>query len=268
MPTQALPSIQSAAAFALSLLLIEFALPPGMSGQQPFPPPLGPPVVEPAEALQALVDGTARRTILWAFRRDLPETDMRREGHYDRYTSAQRRQLLDGLERIAIQASPRPPGNTYDPANEAVSLLKEIGLYLRDVAPEAREIPARLLRIYDRAETSIEDSTRRSVMRMSALDGLAKLLALGPAESEEIIDLLWDVATGPGPPEDLPVYDGVRAFLKTCDVGVPYLRRLHDEGLVQHAETAAWLRGLAERGFPVEEIVRARWGEPCPSGGR
>lgn len=93
-------------------------------------------VKEPSAALEALERGEpgAPMVIRAAFR----------ENH-GRYTDAERRELLDGLEAIAARGTDRGEMESVRAVTTAFTLLRSVALRSAEAAVESREIPMRIL---------------------------------------------------------------------------------------------------------------------------
>lgn len=213
-----------------------------------------------SEILDAMAEGQmgAVSGAVQAFQRTRTEGTNTILGNYERYSDADRQLLLDGMEEIA--SGDRRSGDRATALRAQVASFTAFASIARgswDTTPEAREIPGRLLRIYERADHS---SPRNSAVFM-----LGELLAHGPPESPSILALLFELAAGPWVSTSEPGPEmAVRALIASCDVGRDTLLRLSVDNLVTDAAAAMLLREAADQGFSREMSERRRWSIPCP----
>lgn len=161
---------------------------------------------------------------------------------YRAYSDTERQELLDGVERIARSARE----TIHDPSvTTAISILAIIALDPSIAAPESREIPRRLMRIYR--------ETDRVNVRSLAIMRLGDMLAVFPEESEEIAEVLTSVASAPFSPGQVHPMIAIDALRNAGEAGLPALRRLHEDNLVQDPATRAHIQALAKNGFPARE---------------
>ncbi len=166
--------------------------------------------------------------------------------NYAKYTDAQRQQLLDGVERIARGEVEGPELTIRRAITMSFSILSAIALYPAVVAPEAREIPARLLRIYRQSDRV--DAKALALMR------LGDMLLLSPREAPEIIRLLEAVASAPPEVGKVSPRTALDALRNAEEAGIPSLRRLYAQDLVKDPIAQMELHDLARRGFPVSPV--------------
>jgi len=160
--------------------------------------------------------------------------------NYDRYSAAQRQQLLQGVERIARGEAGADDLGITRGVRTAFAILSSIALDTVSV-PEDGDIARRMLRIYQ--QTSRLDSKALSV------SSLGRIASRYPAERAEIDSLLFSVASAPFTPDRVHPRTAIDALLSAGDVGLPVLRRLHEQRAVRDRATALFLRGIAERGY-------------------
>lgn len=218
---------------------------------------LGLQVFPPETALARLAAGELSPSVIVAAFEENREQDGRlRLGNRAEYTDADRTMLLDGIEEL-ITSVPRGSGLDRG-VTDGFTTYGIIALGLWDSAPEAREIPSRLLRIYERSD----NETSRSL----ALSHLAVILPLDPPESAAIMEILVTVATRPTllPGEPDPS-TGVNALMQACEAGAATLQRLLDEGAITDRSARLFAEDFAARGFPINEPMRRRGELPCPT---
>lgn len=195
---------------------------------------------EAAEVLARIEQGDIRSiSIRSAFEMD---------GNYAQYTDAERQQFLDGLERIARAGADQS-------ARSAVFLeLTLIGTHPNGKAPQAREVPRRLLRIYE--QTTIRES------KWAAISILGEILPSAPAESAKITELLISLVKQPVTTqqtiegtqqyqtETVAPYQALDALFSACGVAVPVLRQLYaTRDDIPDDETRARIEEAGEQGF-------------------
>lgn len=210
------------------------------------------PVVEPAKILGYLESGE-QEAMLGVY----AATRAAFRQHYEKYTDAQRQELLDGLERVARGEVEGPELNREVAIRSATVLLELIGTDTTVVAPEAREIPRRLLRVHHQ--------TKDPHIRSSILLTLGDLVQIDPPEAPEILALLAKYLTAPPDrgPDDVPPATALDALIDAGAAGVPVLRRLHEEGAVKDPVADMSLRYHARMGYPVAPpIYRPRARKP------
>lgn len=189
------------------------------------------------------------------------------DGNYARYTDAERQQFLDGLERIASV------GVDQDARSRAFLELTLIGAHTNSLAPQAREVPGRLLRIY--AQTQIRES------KWAAISILGEVLRTSPRQSPEIIKLLVSLIKQPVTTqetlegtqqyetENVAPYQALDALFSACQVAVPVLRELYAaRDAIPDDETRARIEQVAETGFnPADFELSTGWPNECKSEG-
>jgi hypothetical protein len=177
-------------------------------------------------------------------------------GNREAYSDEERTLLLDGIEDL-ITLGPRGDPELDRGVSYGFVAYSAIAHYLWDSAPEAREIPERLLRVYERTDS-------RSV-RSSTIFHLALILPLDPAESPAITDLLVTIASQPTaqPGSPMPV-TGVEALKVACEPGVVALRSLLDEGAITEWAARITAEGYSARDFPVNEALSRSGPRSCP----
>jgi hypothetical protein len=191
--------------------------------------------VDPAVALADLASGDVERlnkasvSISAAFR-----------DNYTRYSSVDRRLLLDGLERIARGESLTDELGRTRALTTAFAILVTIAMDSTTI-PEDREIPTRVLRIYSQADRL--DSKALSVSSLGAF------LPRFPSERAAIEALLFSVAIAPFAARAVPPQTAIDALLTAGAPGISVLRRLHEENAVKDPGAAAFLREIAKRGY-------------------
>lgn len=226
---------------------------------------------EPAEMLARLESGKVNVSvgITEAFKGDRQINDSTLIlGNYDRYTDAQRDEILDGVERIAQGVE----GGGLTVANAKMEAFSVLSALANDPElSETYEIPDRLLRIYDHAKT---DDVRGTVVW-----ALGRVLRNSPTASPRIVKLLVSlvnqpvvirhrgfmhgsvqVAGGPVHPDD-----AVDALLSACEAGVPVLRQLQaNRGAIKLDAVRARVDSLARAGFAPGRMRLASDGmNPC-----
>lgn len=217
-------------------LAILYCLLPGPIGAQE-PVKIEITALRPQEALSKLESGDQRTlngaaaVITAAFGQNL-----------DKYTPAQRRELLDGVERLALGQA--DTGEAPERAvRTAFAILNTLALDPSIKPVERREIPGRLMRIFHQSQSR--------ECRTLAVYSLGEILASAPTEAPAIGRILTSVASGSPGPGSVPPRAALDALLNAGEQGVPLLRWLHDEGSVQDAEVRAFLNEHARRGYPV-----------------
>lgn len=228
------------------------------------------PYVEPGEMLARLWSGTPNISvaITAAFKKDRKINDSGIfKGNYDRYTDAERREILDGVERIA-QGVEGDKLTVIHAKMEAFSVLSAVA---RDPElSEAYEIPDRLLRIYEHAKTDDIKGT--------AVWALGRVLRDSPTASPRIIELLVSLVNQPVTTRQQgyhgtvqvvegPVHpdDALDALLGACEAGVAVLRRLNaNRGAIKHDDVRARIDSLSREGFAPGRMLLASSGmNPC-----
>jgi hypothetical protein len=185
----------------------------------------------------------AIRVITAAFMHDVEEGNVLKVGNYTRYTAAQRREFLDGLEAVALgTAAPDGPTRARG-QRQAAMMLAAVGLGPDITAPERHEIPRRLLRVF-------EESRDREA-RQAAASWLGDLLALAPPESPRIVAALMRAARASGAEARIDPSVAVQALMFGGEIGNNAMRRLHEEGGVHGESARMWLNSHARHGFPV-----------------
>jgi hypothetical protein len=203
------------------------------------------------DALGLVASGqNARRAIQAAFLPDQIRNGVSYAGNRARYTDADRRRLLDGLEEIAIRGHIPADARAAQREGQAIGILMMLATDPVAPGPEVSTIPQRLMRIHQQSESSFA--------RSYALHALGDVLRTSPAQAEVIRRFLMNVATGSG---DLSPMYAVEGLQNACAAGVNALRQLHEEGRTQDHQVIVTLRDLARRGFPLE---RRGPGVPCP----
>lgn len=184
-------------------------------------------------------------------------------GNYSRYTDAERAQFLDAVERIARE------GADLDARTAAFRELDLIGRHRYSTAPQAGEVPQRLMRIYK--QTTIRES------KWAAISSLGEILRTGATQSEEIIELLVSLIKQPVTSEQTiegtkqyptkMVYptDALDALFSACNAGVPTLRELYaDRAAIPYEEARGQLEEAAENGFDPKSFELSLSGrQPC-----
>lgn len=193
--------------------------------------------LEPSEALANLAsgEGAATTVITAAFRQN-----------YEAYSDAERQDLLDGIERMARGEVDGEEKEGRRSVTRAFAALRTIGLDPEISAPEAREIPARLLRIYRESDRHLSKSL--AVLR------LGEMLGRYPEHADDIEEVMVSVASAPFSSDRVHPQTALDALRRGGEAGIPVLRRLHEQSAVQHPGSLAYLRKLAERGFPLERV--------------
>jgi len=212
-------------------------------GYQPLPP-------ETALARMAAGD-LSPFAIVAAFEEDRVQDGVTRRGNRDSYTDADRTLLLDGIEELITTNPPSfDRGVSY-----GFTAFVGIAMGLWESAPEAREIPGRLLRIYEGTDSG--DVQARAIVY------LASILPLEPSESAAITELLVTIASQPASQLGRPApVDGVRALMVACEPGASALQSLLDESAITEPLARGMAEGYSARGFPEDEVMRLG---PCPT---
>lgn len=194
-------------------------------------------------------------------------------GNYSRYSDAERREMLDGVELIAR-------GVEGDPVTVVRAKMEAFGV-LSTLADdpelsEAYAVPDRLLRIYDHTKT---DDVKRTVVW-----ALGRALRHSPTASPRIVKLLVSLVNQPvvtrqqglhGTVQAVegPVHpdEALDALLSACEVGVPVLRQLQaNRGAIKHDVVRARVDSLGGGGFaPGRMRLSSNGMNPCtPDRGR
>jgi hypothetical protein len=177
-------------------------------------------------------------------------------GNREAYSDEERTLLLDGIEDL-ITLGPRSPTGLDLGVTYGFVAYTSIAAGLWDSAPEAREIPGRLLRVYERTDSG--------PVRSATIRTLAQILPLDPAESAAITDLLVTIASQPASQPGIPMpVVGVGALMAACEPGVVALRSLLDEGAITERDARAMAEGYSARGFPVNEAMSRSGPRSCP----
>jgi hypothetical protein len=158
------------------------------------------------------------------------------------------RTLYSGRERTAMLH--RAAQEVVDSAKEEV-LAREILIGLRVIAldpqitvPEARAVPRLLLDIFSGTDVS---SIRSQVIWM-----LGDILGTGPAEFDQIAEVLIKSARGPVG-DDVPPPVALDAIYGACERAPELLRRLA-EGDIQSPEVRRRVYLAEQDGFPVYQF--------------
>lgn len=215
------------------------------------------PVVPPTQALDLVANGEkGAPLIIAAFEEDEVEAGTVRLGNRRLYSDQDRRMLLDGVEQLAIGGGHGDPATRKKARSAAFEVLEYIGVHRREELADSREIPSRTLRIFNRSDDPV------SVLQ--ALHLMGRLLSFNPPEARELAEALFQAVQEPG--ELFTQGIAIEVLLTACEAALPTLQRVQREGIVTEPVTHVWFRNLAERGFPLEDMVKQRGGEPCPGG--
>lgn len=198
------------------------------------------PLITPEAALEMMRGGhpRAEQVIILAFTEWDPLGGASASGNLDRYTSAERRELLDGLEEIAIRTD--PAAEHGNPGSSAMVLLSGLHLDPNLIAPELFT-KERMLRIH-------RNSSNRGI-KCLALWLLAQYAAESDDQESEIIDLLASIAAEPQRVDEVNPSMALALLFDTCEKGTDAVRRLYEEGRAGNSDVRMGLVGKSMTEF-------------------
>lgn len=158
------------------------------------------------------------------------------------YSPAERLALLDGLESLVrgVRAEERSERSI----RAAFAILQILALDPGIQAVERQQIPGRLMRIYHRSTVPI--------VQTMAVYNLGEVLAQTPVEAPAIGRVLMTIAQSRPSTAGVPPRVGLDALVQAGNAGVPFLRRLFEEGNVEDPDVRAFLAEHARKGYPVK----------------